>query len=151
MAWDACATDQVTSPAGCPDYEYTPPPGEPFFEDVTSLLSTNPTQLNYGVAVTDTNGNGKLEFFVAGYGAANQAFEWDGAAYVDVAKGSATLQDASSKAIGVAACDVDGDGAEELYILNTDQYSGSTSTSDRLVARDGDAHVDLFSLSLIHI
>ena len=147
MAWDACATDQVTSPAGCPDYEYTPPPGEPFFEDVTSLLSTNPTQLNYGVAVTDTNGNGKLEFFVAGYGAANQAFEWDGAAYVDVAKGSATLQDASSKAIGVAACDVDGDGAEELYILNTDQYSGSTSTSDRLVARDGDAHVDLFSLA----
>ena len=49
--------------------------------------------------------------------------------------------------VGVAACDVDGDGAEELYILNTDQYSGSTSTSDRLVARDGDAHVDLFSLA----
>ena len=120
---DACATDQVTSPAGCPDYEYTPPPGEPFFEDVTSLLSTSPTQLNYVVPVPDPNGNGKLEFFVAGYGAANQAFEWDGAAYVDVAKGSATLQDASSKAIGVAACDMDEDGYEELYVLNTDQCS----------------------------
>ena len=84
------------------------------------MLATNPLQLNYGVAVTDTNGNGKLEFVVAGHGAANQAFEWNAASgsFHDVA--TATLQDAGSKAIGVAACDIDGDGFEELYILNTD-------------------------------
>ena len=77
-----------------------------------------------------------------------QAFEWDAASgsFHDVA--TATLQDAGSKAIGVAACDIDGDGSEELYILNTDQYSGSTSTSDRLVARDASTgeHVELFAL-----
>ena len=111
----------VATEASCPGY--TPPeplPGEPFFEDVSSLLATNPLQLNYGVAVTDTNGNGKLEFVVAGHGAANQAFEWNAASgsFHDVA--TATLQDAGSKAIGVAACDIDGDGFEELYILNTD-------------------------------
>ena len=146
-AGDARATDQVTSPAGCPDYEYTPPPGEPFFEDVTLLLSTNPTQLNYGVAVTDTNGNGKLEFFVAVYGAANQAFEWDDAAYVDVAKGSATgcrtrraRRSASRRATSTAT-------APRSSTSSTPTSTGSTSTSDRLVARDGDAHVDLFSLA----
>ena len=148
MAWDACSAPATTL-ASCPDYTYTPPPGDDFFEDVTSLLTTNPTQRNYGVAVTDTNGNGKFEFVVAGYGAANQAFEWDGTAYVDVALGSSVLQDASSSAIGVAACDVDGDGAEELYVLNTDQYSGTTSTSDRLVKRDtaSGAHIELFALA----
>ena len=86
------------------------------------------------MSVTDTNGNGKLEFVVAGFGVANQAFEWDGAAYVDVA--SDVIADSASKAIGVAACDVNGDGHEELYILNTDSYSGTTSTSDRLIAHD---------------
>lgn len=150
MASDACSAGAVTTEANCPGY--TPPaplPGEAFFEDASSLLATNPAQFNYGVAVTDTNGNGKLEFVVAGYGAANQAFEWDAASgsFRDVA--TATLQDAGSKAIGVAACDVDGDGFEELYILNTEQYSGSTSTSDRLIARDASTgeHVELFGLA----
>ena len=80
MASDACSAGAVTTEANCPGY--TPPdplPGEPFFQDVSNLLATNPAQLNYGVAVTDTNGNGKLEFVVAGFGAANQAFEWDAA------------------------------------------------------------------------
>ena len=49
----------------------------------------------------------------------------------------------------MAACDVDGDGFEELYILNTDEYSGSTSTSDRLIARDANTgeHIELFALA----
>lgn len=147
MASDSCASAAVLSESSCSSYTYeaTSLPGEPFFEDVSSLLSTNPTQLNYGVAVTDTNGNGLLEFVVAGFGVANQAFEWDGAAFQDVA--STVLQDASSKAIGVAACDIDGDGKEELYILNTDSYSGMTGTSDRLVALDETGHVELFSLA----
>ena len=76
-------------------------------------------------------------------------FEWDNVTgmFVDVA--SAELKDASSKAIGVAACDIDGDGHEELYILNTDQYSGSTSTSDRLIDLDTSTgqHIELFGLA----
>ena len=150
MASDACSTGAVTEVTTCPGYSPPPPlPGEPFFQDVSALLTTNPTQLNYGVAVSDTNGNGLLEFVVAGFGVANQAFEWDNATgmFVDVA--SAELKDSSSKAIGVAACDINGDGHEELYILNTDQYSGSTSTSDRLIDLDTSTgqHIELFGLA----
>ena len=120
MYYFSCSSGAITSPGACPaDDSESSLPGEPFFEDATSLLASNPSQRNYGVAVTDTNGNGKLEFVVTGFAHANQAFEWDAAAgqYVDVA--SATVQDSASKSIGVAACDVDGDGNEELYILNT--------------------------------
>ena len=67
--------------------------------------------------------------------------------FVDVAQGNAILMDAGRKAIGVAACDIDGDGFEELYVLNTDQYSGTTTTSDRLIERDADGqYQDMFSL-----
>ena len=48
-----------------------------------------------------------------------------------------------------AACDIDGDGEEEIYVLNTDQYSGATYTSDRLLARkagNGAEWQDLFDL-----
>ena len=37
------------------------------------------------------------------------------------------------KTIGVAACDVDRDGYEEIYFLNTDTYSGTKKYSDRLL------------------
>lgn len=44
---------------------------EPMFVSVTqnvlpSDYENNPTQLNYGVAVTDVDGDGDLEIFVAG-------------------------------------------------------------------------------------
>lgn len=39
------------------------------------------------------------------------------------------LRDAAGKAIGVTACDVDGDGREEIYFLNTNgAYSGKHNT-----------------------
>jgi hypothetical protein len=123
-------------------------PGDPFFQDFSSLLIGNPTQLNYGVAVTDIDDDGAFEFVVAGYGTANQAYKYNAATgqFDDVAIGKPALQDSSKKAIGVAACDVDGDGYEELYVLNTDAYSGSTPmTSDLLVDRDASGqYADLF-------
>ena len=44
---------------------------EPMFSAVTQTAlppdyDNNPTQLNYGVAVTDVDGDGDLEIFVAG-------------------------------------------------------------------------------------
>lgn len=44
---------------------------EPMFAAVTKSVlppdnDNNPTQLNYGVAVTDVDGDGDLEMFVAG-------------------------------------------------------------------------------------
>ena len=58
-------------------------------------------------------------------------------------------QDAGGKAIGVSACDVDGDGHEEVFILNTDAYSGpTTKTSVRLFNYDRSSRkfTDLFTL-----
>merc|ERR1719326_51470 len=105
-------------------------PGEAFFEQKTNLLTTNPTQKNYGISVTDIDADGTFEFVVAGFGAVNQAFKWDAASqnFKDIALGNGVLQDTSGMAIGVVACDVDGDGYEELYVLDTDAYSGSTQT-----------------------
>mmetsp|Transcript_9471 Transcript_9471/g.16516 ORF Transcript_9471/g.16516 Transcript_9471/m.16516 type:complete len:728 (-) Transcript_9471:56-2239(-) len=123
-------------------------PGDPFFEDFSHLLQTNPIQKNYGVSVTDIDADGSFEFVVAGFGVPNQAHKWNSSAgkFQDVALGNEVLQDSSGRAIGVAACDVDGDGFEELYILNTDQYSGQTQTSDKLVDRDSYGHYsDIFT------
>eukprot|EP00441_Pelagodinium_beii_P034589 CAMPEP_0197635214 /NCGR_PEP_ID=MMETSP1338-20131121/11088_1 /TAXON_ID=43686 ORGANISM="Pelagodinium beii, Strain RCC1491" /NCGR_SAMPLE_ID=MMETSP1338 /ASSEMBLY_ACC=CAM_ASM_000754 /LENGTH=611 /DNA_ID=CAMNT_0043207223 /DNA_START=51 /DNA_END=1883 /DNA_ORIENTATION=- len=123
-------------------------PGEPFFQDFSQLLKTNPTQKNYGVSVTDIDGDGKFEFVVAGFGSPNQAFKWDAStgSFEDIALGNSVLQDSSGSAIGVAACDIDGDGFEELYILNTDAYSGQTLTSDKLIDRDtAGSYSDLFA------
>ena len=41
------------------------------------------------------------------------------------------FNDPTSSTIGIAACDMDGDGHEELYFLNTDTYSGKKKYSDR--------------------
>ena len=41
--------------------------------------------------------------------------------------------DKRSFTIGVAACDIDSDGYEEIYFLNTDTYSGEKKYSDRLI------------------
>lgn len=46
---------------------------EPMFSAITKTVlppdyDNNPTQLNYGVAVTDVDGDGDLEIFVAGWG-----------------------------------------------------------------------------------
>jgi len=123
-------------------------PGEPFFQDFSEKLTTNPTQKNYGISVTDIDADGNFEFVVAGYGVPNQAFKWDASteSFEDIALGNAVLQDASGRAIGVAACDIDGDGFEELYILNTDAYSGQTVTSDKLVDLDEEGgYSDLFA------
>ncbi|KAK3278692.1 hypothetical protein CYMTET_13386 [Cymbomonas tetramitiformis] len=52
------------------------------------------------------------------------------------------------KASPVAACDVDADGFEEVYVLNTDTYGGNTVTSDRLLDDPSDEWTDLFELDL---
>ena len=47
---------------------------------------------------------------------------------------------------GVAACDIDGDGKEEIYFLNTNQaYAGRAAYGDKIFKwRDG-RYVDLYS------
>uniref|UniRef100_A0A8C0F1P4 Cartilage acidic protein 1 n=1 Tax=Bubo bubo TaxID=30461 RepID=A0A8C0F1P4_BUBBB len=110
---------------------------EPMFVAVTHRLlppdyDSNPTQLNYGVAVTDLDADGDFEVVVAGYNGPNLVLKYDKARgrLVNVAedeRGSPyyALRDRQGNAIGVTACDIDGDGREEIYFLNTNNaFSG---------------------------
>ncbi|NXJ70028.1 CRAC1 protein, partial [Rostratula benghalensis] len=118
---------------------------EPMFTAVThSLLppdyDSNPTQLNYGVAVTDLDADGDFEIVVAGYNGPNLVLKYDKARgrLVNVAedeRGSPyyALRDRQGNAIGVTACDIDGDGREEVYFLNTNNaFSGMATYTDKL-------------------
>ncbi len=113
-----------------------------FFTDRTAALVNNGDKLRYGVAVTDVNLDGDFEAVIAGYNGANEVWNWNGKDVVDIAPKS--VADASRKAIGVSACDVDGDGSEEIYFLNIDQFGGLGSVADRLWRRTTSDWEDVF-------
>ncbi len=114
------------------------------FIDKSKALLNNPKQMNYGIAVTDVDGDGSFELFVAGYNGANLVLKYNGGGFVNIA--DEILADAGRQAIGVAAGDIDGDGREEIYVLNTDSYAGRKQFADRLFDYQDGKWVDLFSL-----
>jgi hypothetical protein len=117
------------------------------FLDRSSAIRHNPAQLSYGIAITDVDGDGQFEAFIAGFsGYPNLVLKWLGDGFVDVAPPS--LADPNRQAIGVAACDLDGDGDEEIYILNTDSFAGTKRFADRLFDRLDGRWTDLFSLPI---
>lgn len=114
------------------------------FINRTALLLRNPAQFNYGIAVTDVDGDGQFEWLVAGYGFPNTVLKWTGKAFD--AMTPLALADPGRQAIGVAACDIDGDGDEEIYVLNTDTFAGQKLFADRLFDRADGEWTDLFAL-----
>jgi len=116
------------------------------FTSITSKSfeeGANPIQFNYGVAVSDVDGDGDFEFIVAGYGtnfgagAPNLVLSYnketgklENLAVDDTESPYYNIRNDKGKAIGVAACDVDGDGREEIYFLNTNTYSGASDTGE---------------------
>ena len=119
-----------------------PPAAADFFLDRSHLIDGNGPRLSYGVAVTDLDGNEVPEFIVTGFGYPNLALEFAGGRLSNRMSDD-LFSDAGRKTIGVSACDVDGDGQEEVYFLNTDSYSGEKLLADRLLDFGSDP-VDLF-------
>ena len=116
-----------------------------FFEDITNKIVDNPKRLSYGVSVADIDQNGKYEFIVTGFGYPNLALTYDNGKLINIANQN-VFSDEFRKTIGVAACDVDKDGYEEIYFLNTDTYSGTKKYSDRLIDLDGNKFLDMFEI-----
>ena len=129
------------------------------FQSITEKgikLGSNPSQLNYGVAVTDVDGEEGYELVVAGYDGPNLVLKWDkttqqleNIAVDDPTSPYFALRDSPGQAIGVTACDVDGDGKEEIYFLNTNSaYSGQATYPDKLFKWRNGRYEDIFSQSI---
>ena len=118
---------------------------EGFFEDKSHLINENIPRLSYGVAVSDFNKDGRFEFVVTGFDYPNLLVGFKNGEYKNLLTSENFALPARST-IGVAACDIDGDGFEELYLLNTDTYSGEKQFSDNLLDRY-DNIFDLFQMT----
>ena len=92
-----------------------------FFLDITNQIQDNEFRLSYGVSVTDVNKDNKFDFVVTGFGFKNLALSYKNGKLVNIVDED-IFTDPSRRTIGVAACDIDKDGYEEIYFLNTDSY-----------------------------
>ena len=124
-------------------FMFNPSFGE-FFQDISSSIKNNQKRLSYGVSVTDFNKDGKFEFIVTGFKFPNLILSHKNG-YLENINTNNLFADQTRSTIGVAACDIDNDGFEELYFLNTDTYSGQKQFSDRLLDNNKNI-IDLFQL-----
>lgn len=111
------------------------------FRDVTALIEDNPAKLHYGCCVGEFGAAGVPTVLVCGFGGSNTLLAWDGSKLVDATPLS--LADIGRRAIGACAGDIDGDGLEELYIVNADRFTGRTLFPDRLYARTPGGWADM--------
>ena len=116
-----------------------------FFEDLSKIIENNEKRLSYGISVTDFNMDGNYEFLVTGFGYPNLALSFQDGKLKNLNQ-QKIFSDTLKRTIGVAACDIDKDGFEEIYFLNTDTYSGDKKYSDRLIDIKVNNYFDLFEL-----
>ncbi len=116
-----------------------------FFSNVSNLIENNNDRLSYGISVTDFDKDGSYEFIVAGFGYSNLALSYKNGKLVNTIQ-DPLLVDEDRSTIGVSACDIDRDGFEEIYFLNTDTYSGEKKYSDRLLDNNNNKILDYFEL-----
>ena len=115
-----------------------------FFKNITNLIENNTDRLSYGVSVADINNDSKFEFIVAGFRYPNLALGFRDGVLKNLINNQ-IFSDQNRSTIGVASCDIDQDGMEETYFLNTDTYSGEKKYSDRLLNFNKEIS-DLFEL-----
>ena len=116
-----------------------------FFKNITDIIQENQARLSYGVAVSDITNDGNYEFIVTGFGTDNLALSYQNGVIKNIINNK-TFSDTDHRAIGVVTCDIDQDGYEEVYFLNTDSYSGNKLYSDRLLDLENNKLKDLFLL-----
>ena len=114
-----------------------------FFKNISNLLPDQNPRLSYGVAVADFDNDGNDEFIVTGFRYNNLALGFNGEKLENKITDN-IFSDPQRSTIGVAACDIDQDGLEEIYFLNTDTYSGMKMYSDRLLMNTQNVIEDLF-------
>ena len=90
-----------------------------FFKNITNLIENNTNRLSYGVSVTDVNNDNKFEFIVAGFKFPNLALGFRDGVIKNLID-NPIFSDQNRSTIGVASCDIDQNGKEEIYFLNTD-------------------------------
>jgi hypothetical protein len=115
-----------------------------FFKNISNLIENNKDRLSYGVSVADINNDNKFEFIVAGFRYPNLALGFKDGVLKNLISNPIFL-DQNRSTIGIASCDIDQDGTEEIYFLNTDTYSGKKKYSDRLLNFNKEI-TDLFEL-----
>ena len=98
------------------------------FADLSARIAHNPPGLHSGVAVFDADGDGEFEFVVARLGGPPRVLKWAGGQLRDAAP--VGRAGPGWRAAGLAAGDLDGDGREELYVVN--------DTCDQLLKRQSD-------------
>ena len=103
-----------------------------FFSNISDIIENNTNRLSYGVSVTDLDKDGSYEFIIAGFGYPNLALSYKNGKLINKNQ-NPLFADDNRKTIGVSSCDIDQDGYEEIYFLNTDTYSGNKKYSDRLL------------------
>ncbi len=103
-----------------------------FFSNISNIIKNNNDRLSYGISVTDFDKDGSYEFIVAGFGYSNLALSYKNGKLINTIQDPLFI-DEDRSTIGVSACDIDQDGFEEIYFLNTDTYSGEKKYSDRLL------------------
>ncbi len=116
-----------------------------FFSNISDIIENNNERLSYGVSVTDFNQDGIFEFIVAGFGYSNLALSYKNGKLINTIQ-DPLFNDEDRNTIGVSACDIDQDGFEEIYFLNTDTYSGEKKYSDRLLDKKNNNIFDYFEL-----
>ncbi len=117
-----------------------------FFSNISDIIENNNDRLSYGVSVTDFNKDGTFEFVVAGFGYTNLALSYKNGKLINIIQ-DPLFADEDRNTIGVSACDIDQDGFEEIYFLNTDTYSGEKKYSDRLLDNNNNNNIfDYFEL-----
>lgn len=110
------------------------------FIDHSHLLPARFPAKLAGVTVVDVDGDGHFEFFLAATNGPNRVLKWTGTSFRDAAP--PLMTDLERDGRGCIAADFDGDGREELYLVN------DGPETDRLFDFQPDGWVDLFEQSV---